>query len=75
MAIHHLHTEIEIDASAERVWAVLSDFASYPQWNPFIKSVAGEPQQGARLQIAVQSRGGKVVSAPPTPSSEAHQDR
>jgi uncharacterized protein YndB with AHSA1/START domain len=32
-----LHTEIEIDASAERVWDILTDFASYPQWNPFIR--------------------------------------
>jgi|CXWL01.1.fsa_nt_gi hypothetical protein len=65
MATHHLHTEIEIEASAERVWAVLSDFASYPQWNPFIRSVAGVPQQGVRLQIVVQPRGGKVMRFSP----------
>jgi uncharacterized protein YndB with AHSA1/START domain len=34
-----LHSEIEIDASAERVWAILTDFASYPRWNPFIRSI------------------------------------
>jgi hypothetical protein len=65
MAKHHLHTEIEIDASAERVWAVLSDFPSYPQWNPFIRSVAGGLQQGARLQIAVQPSGGKLMRFSP----------
>ena len=65
MATHHLHTEIEIEVSAERLWAVLSDFASYPQWNPFIKSVAGAPQQGARLQIAIQPSGGKVMRFSP----------
>src|SRR5690625_6444728 len=65
MAIHHLHTEIEIDASAERVWAVLCDFSSYPQWNPFIKSVTGAPQQGARLQIVVQPSGGKAMRFKP----------
>jgi hypothetical protein len=65
MATHHLHTEIEIEASAERVWAVLADFASYPQWNPFIRSVVGVPQQGARLQIAVQPSGGKVMRFSP----------
>ena len=61
MAVHYLHTEIEIDASSERVWAVLLDFASYPQWNPFVRSVVGLPQKGARLQIAVQPHGGKVM--------------
>ncbi len=65
MGIHHLHTEIEIDASAERVWAVLSDFSSYPQWNPFIRSVIGAPQQGARIQIVIQPSGGKVMRFSP----------
>ena len=65
MTIHHLQTEIEIAASPERVWAVLADFASYPQWNPFIKSVAGAPEQGARLQIAIQPSGGKLMRFSP----------
>ena len=43
MGIHHLYTEIQIDASADQVWAILSDFASYPQWNPFITSMVGAP--------------------------------
>lgn len=65
MARHHLHTEIDIDASAQRVWAVLSDFASYPNWNPFIRSVVGAPRQGARLRIAVQPSGGKLMRFSP----------
>lgn len=65
MAKHHLHTEIEIDASAQRVWAVLLDFASYPQWNPFIKSIAGVPRQGARLEVTVQPSGGKAMRFSP----------
>lgn len=65
MTIHYLHTEIEIATSAERVWAVLSDFGSYPQWNPFIKSIAGVPQEGARLKIAVQPSGGKLMRFSP----------
>lgn len=65
MTVHHLHTEIEINASAELTWAVLSDFAAYPEWNPFIRSVAGEPQPGARLQIVVQPSGGKAMRFSP----------
>ena len=26
-----IHTEIEIDASAEKVWRLLTDFAAYPE--------------------------------------------
>src|SRR5690625_7268302 len=65
MATHHLHTEIEIDASPERVWAVLSDFASYPQWNPFIKSISGTPRQGERLRITIQPGSGKGIRLSP----------
>lgn len=65
MGIHHLHTEIEIDASADRVWAILSDFTSYPQWNPFIRSMVGAPQHGARLQLIIQPSGGKVMRFSP----------
>lgn len=65
MATHHLHTEIEIEASVERVWAVLTDFSSYPKWNPFIRSVVGAPQEGARLQIAIQPSGGKAMRFSP----------
>lgn len=65
MPTHHLHTEIEIHASAQQVWAVLSDFASYPEWNPFIRSVAGLPKEGERLRIVVQPSGGKAMRFSP----------
>ena len=65
MPIHQLYTEIEIEASAEQVWDILVDFASYPQWNPFVRSVVGELQQGARLQIAVQPSGSKIMRFSP----------
>lgn len=65
MAIHTLHTEIEIDASAARVWAVLSDFVSYPQWNPFIRSVVGALRQGVRLRITIQPSGGRAMRFSP----------
>ena len=38
-----LHSEIMIDASARRVWAILTDFEAYPTWNPFIRRIAGQP--------------------------------
>jgi hypothetical protein len=45
-----LHTEIEIEAPAERVWQILTDFKEYPRWNPFLVSVDGEAREGARLR-------------------------
>jgi uncharacterized protein YndB with AHSA1/START domain len=53
-----LHTEIEIDAPAERVWRLLTDFASYPRWNPFIRTISGRPIPGERLEVRLEPPGG-----------------
>ena len=38
-----IHSEMEIQASPDRVWEALTDFAAYPHWNPFIVQAAGQP--------------------------------
>lgn len=48
-----LRTEIDIAASPEKIWEVLTDFPAYPQWNPFIVSIAGEPTVGKRLNVVL----------------------
>lgn len=48
---------IEIFASAERVWQVLTDFAAFPQWNPFIREISGELNVGGKLDVYLQSTG------------------
>ncbi len=37
----HLHTQVDIHADVCRVWQVLTDFAAYRSWNPFIIHVEG----------------------------------
>ena len=60
-----LHAAVEIDAPAERVWQVVSDFARYCDWNPFIVRSAGEPRVGERLDITIAAPGMKPVSFRP----------
>jgi hypothetical protein len=61
-----IHTEIEINAFAEKVWRVLTDFAAYPEWNPLIRRATGEVRVGARLHVTIQPSGGKGMSFRPT---------
>lgn len=56
MSNHQLQTEVEINAGPERVWAILSDFASYPEWNPFIRFIRGVPEKGERLEVCAYSQ-------------------
>jgi len=42
-------TDIEIEATPERVWSILLDFPSHPDWNPFVRSIKGVAQVGERL--------------------------
>lgn len=65
MGAYQLHTEIEIDATPERVWAILTDFPEYPEWNPFIRSIRGIPKQGARLETRIQPSGAKGMTFRP----------
>jgi hypothetical protein len=44
-------TEIIIHASPEKVWAILTDFKAYPNWNPFIKSVDGDVHVGNKIKV------------------------
>jgi hypothetical protein len=45
-----IHTEIAIDAPKEVVWAVISDFASYPAWNPLMVEARATANVGQRME-------------------------
>ena len=61
-----LHSQIGINASAERVWSILTDFASYPEWNPFIRRISGELKVGERLDARLEPPGGRGITLRPT---------
>jgi hypothetical protein len=61
-----LRTEIDIQASPDRVWEVLTDFAAYPDWNPFITQARGTARVGERLTNRMQPVGGRGVTFRPT---------
>jgi hypothetical protein len=59
-------TSIVINATAEKVWAILTDFESYHQWNPFITSVTGEIKVGNSLQVSIAPPNGNAMKFKPT---------
>ena len=61
-----LHSQIEIEATAERVWLVLTDFAAYPDWNPFIRRVSGRPEVDEQLVVRMRPSGTKGMTFRPT---------
>jgi hypothetical protein len=64
--VRELRREIEIDAPPERVWAVVTDFAAYPEWNPFIRRISGELREGARLEVRIEPPGARATTFKPT---------
>ncbi|MBN3885789.1 MAG: SRPBCC domain-containing protein [Nostoc sp.] len=61
-----IYTEIEIQASDEQVWNLLTDFASFPHWNLFIRQISGSLNEGAQLTVHFQPPGRDIVTFQPT---------
>lgn len=49
-----LEAEVQVQGSAEQVWEVLTDFAAYHEWNPFIVQAVGTPEPGQRLVLRMR---------------------
>jgi hypothetical protein len=62
----NITTSIIINATAEKVWRILTDFENYPQWNPFITSIAGEIKVGNSLQVTIAPPNGNTMKFKPT---------
>lgn len=57
-------TSVEIEAPPARVWSLLTDFSSYPRWNPLIPEASGEPGPNQDIQISLQLPIGPAVPVP-----------
>src|SRR5690606_2451688 len=60
-----IESQIIINAPAEAVWAVLSDFQAYPTWSPSIAEFYGNPQVGQRTQVLLTQPGGTSMKMNP----------
>lgn len=60
-----LYSEIEIQASPERIWEILKDFPRYPEWNPFIRSIRGDLVRGGRITAELRPPGSAGMTIRP----------
>lgn len=49
--MNELCTEIEINATPERVWQILTDTEKFPEWNPFIHRLKGKLAVGETIEV------------------------
>lgn len=61
-----VRSEIEINSYPESVWKILTDFATYDQWNPFINKIIGLPTEGSKIDIYIETPSGKNRKYSPT---------
>ena len=54
-----VRSEIVINSYPESVWKILTDFATYDQWNPFINKIIGLPREGDKIDIYIETPSGK----------------
>jgi hypothetical protein len=60
-----LNTEIEINASSETVWNLLTGTSRFPEWNPFIRRLQGELKVGQKLAVFLQPSGARGMEFKP----------
>lgn len=60
-----IEPSIDIDASPDDVWHVLTDLPAYPDWNPFIREASGDVAVGARLRVHIVPPGGRAMTFKP----------
>lgn len=49
-----IRSEVDIAAPAGTVWGILTDFASFPEWNPFIERAEGTLAPGGRITVELR---------------------
>jgi len=46
-----IKTSIKINATPAQVWAVLTNYSEYPNWNPFLTEMSGNFKVGNKVKI------------------------
>lgn len=69
-----LEKSIIINASAEKVWRVLTDFENWENWNSFIIKSEGVAKEGTKLQNTFDNDGKEMVFKPKILKAETNKE-
>lgn len=61
-----IKTETLIKGTPDKIWQMLVDFDKYPKWNPFVKQISGNLNEGKLLKVMVQPVDGKAMQFKPS---------
>ena len=53
-------TRIDIQAPVDRIWRILTDLPSWPQWNSTVERTAGNIGPGAKVTVFVKQSPGRA---------------
>ncbi len=60
-----IRTQIQIKATPDKIWQVLTDIDKFPQWNPFIKSIKGTLAAGQKITVRMEPLGASGMTFNP----------
>ncbi len=70
-----IETQVIIHAPLNQVWQTLMVFKNYPNWNPFIQSITGNPQEGKSLVVSIHPPGkSSMTFTPVVLKNEFHKE-
>lgn len=59
---YNLNSRVALSVTPDRVWRVLNDFQRYPEWNPHLRAMEGQPQPYSKTQLKeIFADGSEVV--------------
>lgn len=64
---------VEIAASPDKVWALLTNAADFPRWNSTVTSIEGEISEGQRIAVRVPLAPNRVFKPRVTASERARR--
>jgi hypothetical protein len=61
MFSYDIDTSIDIEAQADAIWQVLTEFSAYEDWSPMLRNVQTQLQPGAPVRFEVLREGSRPM--------------